>query len=173
MAGYVSLFSFTRTLWIWRNLSPWLASHFRSIIFSVSPFFCFSFALLSVVLLLCSSPVIFFVFTTPLFPSFVLHLLFVVRHILRLPLFPLPWPQPRPSACTRFILPSRGSRRGRGRGGSPPRVLGVSFPLHSAALRIEILLLRYWLASLPASLVSCSPSSARFACFLVSHLRFS
>lgn len=56
MAGYVSLFSFTRTLWIWRNLSPWLASHFRSIIFSVSPFFCFSFALLSVVLLLCSSP---------------------------------------------------------------------------------------------------------------------
>lgn len=117
MAGYVSLFSFTRTLWIWRNLSPWLASHFRSIIFSVSPFFCFSFALLSVVLLLCSSPVIFFVFTTPLFPSFVLHLLFVVRHILRLPLFPLPWPQPRPSACTRFILPSRGSRRGRGRGG--------------------------------------------------------
>lgn len=69
MAGYVSLFSFTRTLWIWRNLSPWLASHFRSIIFSVSPFFCFSFALLSVVLLLCSSPVIFFVFTTPLFCS--------------------------------------------------------------------------------------------------------
>lgn len=35
MAGYVSLFSFTRTLWIWRNLSPWLASHFRSIIFSL------------------------------------------------------------------------------------------------------------------------------------------